>query len=177
MPPNIKMNSLFPRVSQFLRWAGLGMARWFLLPLCPACRSPLAMPLDWRSPPWQKPTVDDTPWRATNGSGQATSTAELLVTGRQEGPAHPLKHAQKATPGSGVGLVHQELVSTSSWNPEKGLTGGCTDSRKLFVLSQKVAENYFLYACIKHPKKYTKEMLKIVFLSKEKGLSSSVCTC
>lgn len=50
------------QVSQFLRWAGLGMARWFPLPLCPACRSPLAMAaLNWRSPPWLKPTVDDTP--------------------------------------------------------------------------------------------------------------------
>ena len=72
--------------------------------------------------------------RATNGSGQATSTAELLVTGRQGGPARPLKQAaQKASPGSGVGVVHQELVSAGSWNPEKGSPEAALTA-KLFVL-------------------------------------------
>lgn len=97
--------------------------------------------------------------RATNGSGQATSTAELLVTGRQEGtcPSPETRRPEGVSRIWGGGCPprtseHRQLES------REGITGRCIDSRVVclveFNFPQKVAENYFLYAYIKHLKLY-----------------------
>lgn len=102
--------------------------------------------------------------RATNGSGQATSTAELLVTGRLEAqpvlcaPCPP-RHLQDLGKG-----IPKELLSTGKCSsksregpPEAELIAKLFALWNLIFLSKhstKVAENQFLYTHIKHSKIY-----------------------
>lgn len=106
--------------------------------------------------------------RATNGSGQATSTAELLVTGRLEGTCL----SSGPSPSQGISRTWgrgdaQELPSTStcSWSPAgAGPTWGWTNSKVVYPV-----EFHFLLKmqhkcgckpvplyryCVKHSKVY-----------------------